>query len=112
MTDASADSDLTPMTHRQKIEALAGLLLGMFVAFLSSTVVSDRAARDASGICTATTDQHTWIVSGDSLLASTATTPIWGKFADLMTQAPRPESPGALHHPARSSVACPPRRPC
>ena len=40
MTDASADSDLTPMTHRQKIEALVGLLLGMFVAFLSSTVVS------------------------------------------------------------------------
>ncbi|HNP56978.1 MAG TPA: MDR family MFS transporter [Gordonia sp. (in: high G+C Gram-positive bacteria)] len=84
MTDASADSDLTPMTHRQKIEALVGLLLGMFVAFLSSTVVSialPEIIKDLHG----TTDQYTWIVTA-TLLASTATTPIWGKFADLMSK--------------------------
>jgi hypothetical protein len=28
------------MTHRQVLEAMSGLLLGMFVAILSSTVVS------------------------------------------------------------------------
>lgn len=84
MTDASADSDLTPMTHRQKIEALVGLLLGMFVAFLSSTVVSialPEIIKELHG----TTDQYTWIVTA-TLLASTATTPIWGKFADLMSK--------------------------
>ena len=32
-----------------------------------------------------TTDQYTWIVTA-TLLASTATTPIWGKFADLMSK--------------------------
>ncbi|RUP36812.1 MAG: MFS transporter [Gordonia sp. (in: high G+C Gram-positive bacteria)] len=72
------------MTHRQKIEALVGLLLGMFVAFLSSTVVSialPEIIKDLHG----TTDQYTWIVTA-TLLASTATTPIWGKFADLMSK--------------------------
>ncbi len=29
-----------PMTHRQVLEALSGLLLGMFVSMLASTVVS------------------------------------------------------------------------
>ena len=38
---AMAPAEDVPMTHRQKIEALIGLLLGMFVAFLSSTVVSN-----------------------------------------------------------------------
>lgn len=33
--------DGAPMTHRQIMEALTGLLLGMFVAILSSTVVSN-----------------------------------------------------------------------
>ncbi|MET9942871.1 hypothetical protein ABZ086_33850, partial [Streptomyces halstedii] len=37
----SGASDGTPMTHRQIMEALTGLLLGMFVAILSSTVVSN-----------------------------------------------------------------------
>ena len=33
--------DHAPMTHRQIMEALTGLLLGMFVAILSSTIVSN-----------------------------------------------------------------------
>ncbi|WP_161928176.1 MDR family MFS transporter [Gordonia crocea] len=72
------------MTQRQKIEALVGLLLGMFVAFLSSTVVSialPQIIKDLHG----TTDQYTWVVTA-TLLASTATTPIWGKFSDLMSK--------------------------
>lgn len=36
-----SSSDGAPMTHRQIMEALTGLLLGMFVAILSSTVVSN-----------------------------------------------------------------------
>ena len=38
-----------PMTHRQIMEALSGLLLGMFVAILSSTIVSNALPRDHHG---------------------------------------------------------------
>lgn len=72
------------MTHRQRINALVGLLLGMFVAFLSSTIVSNALPTiivDLHG----TQDQYTWVVTA-TLLASTATTPIWGKFADLVSK--------------------------
>lgn len=73
-----------PMTLRQRHEALAAILLGMFVAFLSSTIVSNALPtiiRDLHG----SQDQYTWIVVA-TLLASTATTPIWGKLADRMSK--------------------------
>jgi len=72
------------MTHRQILEALSGMLLAMFVAFLSSTVV-------ANALPTIITDlrgsqgQYTWVVTA-TLLASTASTPIWGKLADLFSK--------------------------
>ncbi|UPG68881.1 MDR family MFS transporter [Gordonia hongkongensis] len=72
------------MTHRQKIEALIGLLLGMFVAFLSSTVVSNALPTIITDLH-GTQDQYTWVITA-TLLASTATTPIWGKFADLVSK--------------------------
>ncbi|WP_443064249.1 MDR family MFS transporter [Streptomyces sp. NBC_00525] len=73
-----------PMTHRQIMEALAGLLLGMFVAILSSTVVSNALPEiiaDLGGGQSA----YTWVVTA-SLLAMTATTPLWGKLADLFSK--------------------------
>ena len=47
MSQATAPSRATgvDMTHRQIMEALSGLLLGMFVAILSSTVVSNALPR-------------------------------------------------------------------
>ena len=72
------------MTHRQKLEALIGLLLGMFVAFLSSTIVSNALPviiTDLPG----TQGQYTWVVTA-TLLASTATTPLWGKLSDLISK--------------------------
>ncbi|WP_273489820.1 MDR family MFS transporter [Gordonia otitidis] len=72
------------MTHRQKLEALIGLLLGMFVAFLSSTIVSNALPviiTDLHG----TQGQYTWVVTA-TLLASTATTPLWGKLSDLISK--------------------------
>jgi len=69
------------MTHREVLEALSGLLLAMFVAILSSTVVSTALPRiigDLGGSQSA----YTWVVTS-SLLALTVTTPIWGKLADL-----------------------------
>lgn len=73
-----------PMTHKQKIEALVGLLLGMFVAFLSSTIVSNALPTIITELH-GTQDQYTWVVTA-TLLASTATTPIWGKFSDLVSK--------------------------
>lgn len=81
---APAETTTTSMTHRQKIEALVGLLLGMFVAFLSATVVSNALPTIITDLH-GTQDQYTWVVTA-TLLASTATTPIWGKFSDLVSK--------------------------
>lgn len=73
-----------PMTHRQIMEALSGLLLGMFAAILSSTIVSNalpEIIKDLGGGQSA----YTWVVTA-SLLAMTATTPLWGKLADLVSK--------------------------
>ena len=40
-TPAAPAEQQGQMTHRQILEALSGMLLAMFVAFLSSTVVSN-----------------------------------------------------------------------
>ena len=39
-----------PMSHKQVLEAMSGLLLGMFVAILSSTVVSTALPRIISDL--------------------------------------------------------------
>ncbi|GAB3666785.1 hypothetical protein GCM10027589_32180 [Actinocorallia lasiicapitis] len=72
------------MTHREVLEALAGLLLGLFVAILSSTVVANAlptiiAELHASQIT------YTWVITA-ALLATTVSTPVWGKLADLVSK--------------------------
>ncbi|MFI1698239.1 MFS transporter [Streptomyces bobili] len=74
-------ADDAPMTHRQIMEALSGLLLGMFVAILSSTIVSN-ALPEIIGDLGGGQSAYTWVVTA-TLLAMTATTPLWGKLADL-----------------------------
>jgi EmrB/QacA subfamily drug resistance transporter len=69
------------MTHRQILEAMSGLLLGMFVAILSSTVVSTSLPRIVSDLG-GSQSGYTWVVTA-TLLALTVSTPIWGKLADL-----------------------------
>jgi len=69
------------MTRRQTLEALSGMLLAMFTAFLSSTIVSNALPTIVVALH-GSQHQYTWVVTA-TLLASTATTPIWGKFADL-----------------------------
>ncbi|SEC19870.1 MFS transporter [Streptomyces melanosporofaciens] len=79
------DADTSaPMTHRQIMEALSGLLLGMFVAILSSTIVSNALPEiiaDLHGGQSA----YTWVVTA-TLLAMTAATPLWGKLSDLFSK--------------------------
>ncbi|MEU3612536.1 MFS transporter [Streptomyces sp. NPDC006872] len=74
-------AEAAPMTHRQIMEALSGLLLGMFVAILSSTIVSN-ALPEIIGDLGGGQSAYTWVVTA-TLLAMTATTPLWGKLADL-----------------------------
>src|SRR3954451_5001557 len=73
-----------PMTHRQIMEALSGLLLGMFVAILSSTIVTNALPKiigDLGGGQSA----YTWVVTA-ALLSMTAATPLWGKLSDLFSK--------------------------
>ncbi|ACU36461.1 MDR family MFS transporter [Actinosynnema mirum] len=73
-----------PMNHRQIMEALSGLLLVLFVAMLSGTVVST-ALPQIIGALEGTQTQYTWVVTA-TLLTATASTPIWGKLADLFNK--------------------------
>ena len=73
-----------PMTQRQVLEALSGLLLGMFVSMLASTVVSTSLpviVHDLDGNQTA----YTWVITA-TLLTTAISTPIWGKLADLVNR--------------------------
>ncbi|MEU9400158.1 MFS transporter [Streptomyces sp. NPDC048242] len=77
-------ADQAPMTHRQIMEALSGLLLGMFVAILSSTIVSN-ALPHIIGDLGGGQSAYTWVVTA-ALLSMTAATPLWGKLADLYSK--------------------------
>jgi EmrB/QacA subfamily drug resistance transporter len=72
------------MSHREVLEALSGLLLAMFVAMLSSTVVTNALPRIVNDLHGSQTG-YTWVVVA-TLLAMTASTPIWGKLADLFSK--------------------------
>ncbi|MDD7961634.1 MDR family MFS transporter [Microbacterium thalli] len=78
---ASTHHEGKTMSRRGVLEALSGLLLGMFVSMLASTVVSTSLPviiHDLEGTQTA----FTWVVTA-TLLTTAISTPIWGKLADL-----------------------------
>ena len=86
VTTTPGDTALTPprMSHRKVLEALSGLLLGMFVSILASTVVSTSLPviiHDIGGDQAA----FTWVVTA-TLLTTAISTPIWGKLADLFNR--------------------------
>ena len=67
-------------THRQILVIMSGLMMGMFLASLDQTIVS-------TALPTIVGDFHhsnllSWVITS-YLLASTASTPIWGKAGDL-----------------------------
>src|ERR687886_887056 len=84
MSASSSSTGAAPMTHRRTLEALSGLLLVLFVAMLSSTVVSI-ALPQIIGALDGSQTQYTWVVTA-TLLTATASTPIWGKLADLFSK--------------------------
>src|SRR3954469_6366896 len=73
-----------PMTKRETLEALSGLLLALFVGLLSSTIVANALPTITSKL-EGTQSQYTWVVTA-ALLVATAATPIWGKLADLFSK--------------------------
>jgi EmrB/QacA subfamily drug resistance transporter len=91
MTSATTDRRLgtsaleeTVRSRREVLTALSGLLLAMFVAILSSTIVANALPTIVADLH-GTQTSYTWVVTA-TLLTTTATTPIWGKLADLFSK--------------------------
>ncbi|MEV4467705.1 MDR family MFS transporter [Micromonospora echinofusca] len=72
------------MSRREVLQALSGLMVGMFVSILASTVVANALPRIIADL-NGTQTVYTWIVTTE-LLAMTATVPLWGKMADLYSK--------------------------
>ncbi len=80
VTERQPDSAAPEFTHRQILVIMSGLMLGMFLASLDQTIVS-------TALPTIVGDFHrsdllSWVITA-YLLASTASTPLWGKAGDL-----------------------------
>ncbi|HEY5858565.1 MAG TPA: MDR family MFS transporter [Aldersonia sp.] len=83
-TEAVAQQHPGAMTHREILEAMTGLLAALFTALLSTTIVATALPTiigDLQGSQTA----YTWVITS-ALLATAASTPIWGKLADLFNK--------------------------
>ena len=81
MTTVAAPAGRRPLTHRQVMLVFSGLMLGMLLAALDQTIV-------ATALPTIVASLHgeehlSWVVSA-YLLASTVTTPLYGKVSDLL----------------------------
>ncbi|MFI9815017.1 MDR family MFS transporter [Saccharothrix variisporea] len=63
---------------------MSGLMLGMFMAILASTIVSNALPRIIADLH-GSQSVYTWVVTTE-LLAMTATVPLWGKLADLYSR--------------------------
>ena len=81
---SQAAAEPAAMTHRQIMEALTGLLAAFFTAILSSTIVANALPTIMSELKGTQTD-FAWVITA-ALLANAATTPIWGKLADLFNK--------------------------
>lgn len=69
------------LSHKEVLEVLTGLLSMLFVAMVSSTIVST-ALPTIIGDLHGNQTQYTWVVT-TTLLAMTVSSPIWSKLADL-----------------------------
>src|SRR3982751_5497933 len=73
------------LSHRQIVEILSGLMLGMFLAALDQTIV-------ASAIRTIGDDLHglsiqAWVTTA-YLITATISTPLYGKLSDIYGRKP------------------------
>src|SRR5690348_450087 len=77
---SAATVSTSPLSHRQVLQVLGGLLLGMFLASLDQTIV-------ASAIRTIGDDLHglsaqAWVTTA-YLITATISTPLYGKLSDI-----------------------------
>ena len=78
----STATEVAPVHDRRAVvKAMWGLMLGMFVSILASTIVSNALPRIVAEL-KGSQSIFAWIVTVE-LLAMTATVPLWGKLADL-----------------------------
>ncbi len=80
LTTANSSTQNTSLSQRQILVIFAGLLLGMLLASLDQTIVSTALPTivgDLGGL-----NELSWVVTA-YLLASTSSTPLWGKLGDL-----------------------------
>ncbi|MEA5360350.1 MDR family MFS transporter [Amycolatopsis sp., V23-08] len=76
----AAESAPAPLSHRQIMTVLGGLILGTMLSALDQSIVGvalPKIVSDVGGL-----DSLSWVVTA-YLLTSTATTPLWGKVSDL-----------------------------
>ncbi|MDQ1726487.1 MAG: hypothetical protein QOK14_532, partial [Frankiaceae bacterium] len=81
MTTQSPEQHAPVLTHRQILTILTGLMLGMLLAALDQTIVSTAmpvVVKDLHGLA----GDIAWVTLS-YILASTVTTPLWGKLGDL-----------------------------
>ena len=74
-----------PLTHKEILTVLSGLMVGLFLAALDQTIVSTALksiVEDFDGL-----NHYTWVVTA-YLLTSTASTPLYGKISDLYGRKP------------------------
>ena len=74
-----------PLTHKEIMIVLSGLMTGMLLAALDQTIVSTalkNIVEDFNGL-----NHYTWVVTA-YLLTSTASTPLYGKISDLYGRRP------------------------
>src|SRR6476660_1073633 len=80
LSTTNPDLPSGPLTHRQIITILIGLMMGMFLAALDQTIV-------ATAIRTIADDLHglsaqAWVTTA-YLITSTIVTPLYGKLSDM-----------------------------
>ena len=74
-----------PMTHKEIMLVMSGLMMGMLLAALDQTIVSTalkKIVEDFNGLT-----HYTWVVTA-YLLTSTVSTPLYGKVSDLYGRRP------------------------
>src|SRR5262245_24851894 len=84
MAAAQVEAPPAAMSHGQILRALSGLYIGMFVAILSATVVTNALPTIVADL-RAGQSTYTWVITS-TLLATTVSSPIWGKLADLTSK--------------------------
>ena len=82
--EAAPTTQFPDLSHREILEVLSGLLVALLVTNMAGTIVGTALPRITAQLG-ASEQQYMWVVTA-TLLASTASTPIWGKLADLFNK--------------------------